>query len=163
MQIWNPAASFTRPNNTTAYAAGQLIANSVTAGAVVPMQFPISGNSQPGSTRIVRVRFAKGGLTATLSQFRLHLYASLPTCANGDGGAWSTNKAADYLGSIDGPTVLKAFTDGCADAGSAPAGSELLLRLPAGKIVFGLLQALAAYVPDANEVFTTTVEMVDDY
>jgi hypothetical protein len=39
MQVWNPSASFTRPNNTTAYASGQLVANSTTAGSVAPMAF----------------------------------------------------------------------------------------------------------------------------
>lgn len=163
MQIWNVSASFTRPADTTAYTAGDLIANSTTAGSVVPMSFPISGNSQPGMTRITRVRIVKSNTTATLSQFRLHLYAASPTAANGDNGAWSTNQAANYLGSIDGPTTLKAFTDGCSDVGAATAGSEFLLQLPAGKTIFGLLAAIAAYTPANAEVFTVTLEMLDSY
>jgi hypothetical protein len=63
-----------------------------------------------GQTRITRARFVKSGTTATLSQFRLHLYEQSPVCANGDNGAWSTSKAANYLGNIDGPTTLFPFT-----------------------------------------------------
>lgn len=163
MQIWNVSASFTRPADTTQYAAGDLIANSVTAGSVVPMQFAISGNSMPGMTRITRVRFTKSGTSATASQFRLHLYAALPTVANGDNGAWSSTQAANYLGSIDGPSTLKAFTDGCSDVGAATAGSEFLIQLPAGKIIYGLLANISTYTPASAEVFTVALEMLDSY
>lgn len=165
MQVNNVAASFTRPNDTTAYTIGDLIANSVTAGSVVPMSFPLSFSSGTGQTRITRARFAKSGTTATLSSFRLHLYEASPVCANGDNGAWSTSKAVNYLGNIDGPTVLFAFTDGCALAGGAPAGSELILKLSSGNgtVIFGLLEARAAYVPAAQEVFTITLECMDAY
>jgi hypothetical protein len=163
MQLWNVSATFTRPADTNQYAAGDLIANSVTAASVVPMSFPIQGNSMTGQTRITRVRFVKGGTTNTASQFRIHLYGSLPTVANGDNGAWSSSAAANYLGSIDGPSVLKAFTDGCADVGSATAGAEFLIRLPAGKTIYGLLAAIGTYTPDSSEVFTITLEMLDAY
>jgi hypothetical protein len=162
MQIWNPSASFTRPNNTTAYASGALVANSITAGAVVPMQLPLGGNSIPGSTRITRVRLTKSGTVSTNASFRAHFYGASPTVANGDGGAWSSSQAATYLGSIDIAT-MKAFTDGCCDVGAAAAGSELLIRLAAGTIFYALIEARAAYTPAANEVFTLTAEMVDDY
>jgi hypothetical protein len=165
MQINNLAASFTRPNDTTAYASGDLIANSVTAGSVVPMAFPLSFSSGTGQTRITRARFFKSGTTATLSTFRLHLYEASPTCANGDNGAWSTNKAANYLGSIDSAPLLYPFTDGCAQSGAAAAGSEMILRLSPGNgtTIYGLLEARAAYVPAAQEVFTITIECMDAY
>ena len=162
LQIWNPQASFTRPNNATAYASGQIVANSTSAGSVAPMTFAIAGNSMPGATRITRVRLAKSGTTAANAAFRVHLYATSPTSANGDGGAWSTDQSANYLGAIDVPS-MKAFTDGCADVGAAAAGSEFLLRLAAGKTIYALLEARAAYAPAANEAFTLTLETVDDF
>jgi hypothetical protein len=162
VQIWNPSASFTRPNNTTAYASGQLIANSVTAGSVVPLSLAISGNAMPGATRITRVRLAKNGTVNVNANFRVHLYGASPTVANGDGGAWSSSQAASYLGSIDVPS-MKAFTDGCSDVGAAAAGSEFLLRLASGTVIYALIEARAAYTPAANEVFTLTAETVDDY
>lgn len=163
MQIWNVSASFTRPADTTQYSIGDIIANSTTAGSVTPMQFPISGNSMPGSTRITRIRISKNGTGVTTAQFRLHLYAALPTPANGDNGAWSTDQAANYLGSIDGPTTLIAFTDGAAGVGAATAGSEFLIRLPAARIIYGLLANISTYTPASAEVFTVTLEMLDSY
>src|SRR5712691_11966257 len=118
MQIWNPTAGFTRPNDTTAYASGDLVANSVTAGSVVPMEIAIQGNSMPGSTRITRVRLAKSGTTATNANFRVHLYGASPTPTNGDNGARLTDQALNYLGAID-VAAMKAFSDGCADVGAA--------------------------------------------
>lgn len=162
MQIWNPAASFTRPNNATAYATGNLVANSTTPGAVVPLAFSVSGNSMPGEFRLTRIRLFKSGTSSTNAQFRLHLYAALPLPANGDGGAWSTNQAANYLGSID-VTAMKAFTDGCCDVGDDAAGAEHLIRLPSGTAFYGLIEARAAYAPVANEQFTVTLEMVEEW
>jgi len=162
MQVWNPAASFTRPNDTTAYASGDLVANNTTAGSVVPLSFPLGGNAMPGATRLTRVRLRKSGTTATNASFRVHLYGVSPTVASGDNGAWSTDQAANYLGAIDVP-AMKAFTDGCCDVGSASAGSEFLVRLGAGATLFALLEARAAYVPAANEVFTLTLESLEAY
>jgi hypothetical protein len=163
MQIYNVSASFTRPADTNQYAAGDLIANSVTAGSVVPMAFPLGGNALPGATRITRFRMSKSGTSVTTAQFRLHLYGALPTVANGDNGAWSSSQAANYLGSIDGPTTLKAFTDGAADVGAATAGSEFFIRLPSGTTIYGLLANLSTYTPASAEVFTVTLEMVDAF
>jgi hypothetical protein len=162
MQIWNLSQSFTRPNNTTAYSSGQLVANSVTAGAVVPLAFTVGGNSMPGQFRLSRIRLFKSGTSSTNAQFRLHLYASSPSVANGDGGAWSTSGAAFYLGSIDVPG-MKAFTDGCADVGDDAAGSEHWIRLAGGATYYGLLEARAAYTPAANEQFTVTPETVEEW
>jgi hypothetical protein len=161
MQVWNPSAGFTRPNNTTPYAAGQLVANSVTAGAVAPLQIGLGNQFPNGMTRLTRARLAKSGTGVTNASFRIHLYETLPTPANGDGGAWSTDQAAHWLGNIDIPSML-AFTDGAAGTGSAPAGSEMFLRL-AGKSIYALVVALGAYTPAANETFTLTLEDVSDY
>ncbi len=156
--INNIAVSFTRPNDTTAYASGDLVANSTTAGSVVPISIPLGNLAAVtnGITRITRARLIKTGTSATNANFRIHLYQASPTCANGDNGAWSTSKAADWLGNIDVASML-AFTDGCTGTGSATAGSEMYLRLTGGTI-FALLEAKAAYTPVANEVFTLILE-----
>jgi hypothetical protein len=162
MQIFNPSASFTRPNDTTAYTTGDLVANSTTAGSVVPMSFVLGNKFGVGQLRFVRARLSKNGTGVANASFRLHLYAASPTCANGDNGAWSTDNAANWLGNIDVTSML-AFTDGAAGTGSLPAGSEAFCRLAAGATLFGLIEARAAYTPAAQEVFTVTLEEVDDF
>jgi hypothetical protein len=161
MQVWNPAASFARPNDTTAYAVGDLIANSTTAGSVVPMQIQLGNQFPNGMTRLTRARLIKSGTGVANATFRIHLYETLPTPTNGDNGAWSTGQAAHWLGNIDIASML-AFTDGAAGTGSASAGSEMFLRL-AGKSVYALLAALGAYTPVASETFTLILEDVADY
>ncbi len=162
MQVWNISASFTRPADTNAYTSGDLVANSTTAGLVVPMSFALGNSFAVGQLRLVRARISKTNTTPTNANFRLHLYEVSPVAANGDNSAWSTDSAAHWLGNIDVTSML-AFTDGCAGTGSATAGSEMFLRLAAGKTVFGLLEAKAAYTPGSAEVFTVTLEELDSY
>lgn len=162
-QINNLSATFTRPNDTLAYAAGDLVANSTTAGSVVPMQIPLGQIAAVGHglTRITRARLTKSGTGVANASFRVHLYEAAPTPANGDNGAWSTDKAANWLGNIDITSML-AFTDGATGTGSATAGSEMFLRLASGTI-FALLMAQGAYTPIANELFTLTLEDVGQW
>jgi hypothetical protein len=101
MQVWNPSASFTRPNDTTAYAVGDLVANATTAGAVLPLQIGLGNQFPNGMTRLTRARLVKSGTGVANASFRVHLYETPPTPANGDNGAWSTDQAAHWLGNID--------------------------------------------------------------
>lgn len=147
-------ASVTRPADTTAYASGDLVANSTTAGSVEPLTFAAtSGSGVPGQVR--RVRLSKSGTSTTNASFRLHLYNAEPTPANGDNGAWSTDAAGNYLGSVD-VTVDKAFTDGAAGFATA----ELNFRAAAGATtLYGLIEARGAYTPASAEVFTAALEV----
>jgi hypothetical protein len=166
MQIWNIQASFTRPADGTQYAAGDLIANSTTAGSVVPMSFKLGGNNNPGMTRLTRARLFKSQASVTSASFRLHLYEVSPTPANGDNGAYTTDKAASYLGflSLDLTTTPgNKFSDGSAGAGAATAGSEMCLRLQSGTTIYGLLEAIGTYTPASAEVFTVTIESLESY
>ena len=142
MQVGNISASFTRPANTTAYATGQLVANSVTPASVVPMAFKLDNSFPMGQFRLTRARLFKSGAVITNATFRLHLYQALPaTITNGDGGVWLTSNSADWLGNVDISSML-AFSDGAAGTGSCPAGSEMIIRQGQGKVVYGLLAAL---------------------
>lgn len=147
-------ASFTRPNDTTAYAANDLVANSTTAGSVTPMTFQIPTGSGR-DIQIKGVKIQKSGTTATNGNFNLRLYASSPTCANGDNGAWSTSLSG-YLGKLDA-AIVEAFTDGCAVVNTLAEGADVHFRISTDHAIYGLLVADAAYTPAANEVFTVTL------
>jgi hypothetical protein len=163
MQINNPFASFTRPANTTAYASGQLVANSTTAGSVVPMLFNMGNTFPQNQFRITRARLFKNGTSSTNATFRINLYqGTSPICTNGDGGVWLTTNAAGWIGNIDIPSML-SFTDGAAGTGSCAAGSEILLKASAAGPIYGLLVALGAYTPTSGEIFTCTLEELDAY
>lgn len=152
------ATQFTRPADTTAYASGDLIANSTTAGSVVPLQFTVA-RVAAGSGMIRRCRLRVSSTVLTNASFRLHLYTASPTPSNGDNGAWLTDKALNYIGAFD-ITLDKAFTDGASGNGTPNIGSEINFALASGLIVYGLLEARAAYTPTSAETFDVALEVL---
>lgn len=159
----NFLASFTRPADTTAYAVGDLVANSTSAGSVVPLNFITFGETpSPSQNGIIRrARLTKSGTTVTNAQFRLHVLNSLPVPVNGDNGALSTTKALGYLGYFDfdmtGGTI---FTDGATAIGVPGTGNELGYEFPTSGAIYGLLEARAAYTPASGEVFSAVLETI---
>lgn len=147
---------FTRPADTTAYAAGDLIANSTTAGSVVPLEIEgvtVAGDGGAGVISSVLVQ--KGGAAAAL--LRAHFFAAAPAVANGDNGALSVTPfdLADYVGFLD---------VSCSDpvAGGAlglTQGQGLEYVLAEGDSLFVLLEALAAFTPVSEAVFNVAVRL----
>jgi hypothetical protein len=151
------SASFTRPADTTAYAVGDLVANSTTAGSVVLMTFALNRASGKGGM-IRRVRLRKTGTSTTSASFRLHLYSASPTPSNGDNGAWLTDKALNYVGSLD-VTCDKAFTDGATGNGVPSIGSEINFT---ANTYYGLLEARDVYTPASAEQFNVELEVLQN-
>jgi hypothetical protein len=148
----------TRPANTTAYAFGQLLANSTTAGSVTPSTIAAARGTNVAST-ILRCRLLKSGTSITNSIFRLHLYNVSPTVTNGDGGTWLSNQAANYLGSMD-VTIDKVMSDGSVGNGVPSAGSTIAFSPASGTAnIFCLIEVRAAYTPISGEVFTPILEV----
>lgn len=154
----NASATFTRPADTTAYASGDLVANSTTAGSVAAMSLSISGYT--GGMQVRRVKLAKSSVGTSNAQFRVHLFKVAPTTVtNGDNGAFSVSGVADYVGACD-VTMGQAFTDGAAGHGVPNTGSDITAQLTSGSTLFALLEARAAYVPVSAETFTLSLEDV---
>lgn len=158
-----PSATFTRPADITAYASGDLVADSVTAASVVAMSWAAS-RVAAGSIMIRRARVKKSGTSVTTASFRLHLYSTDPALSsgitNGDNGAWVT-KHAGYLGSMD-VTVDKAFSDAAAGVAIPNSGSEISVKLASGSTIYGLLEARSVYTPASAEVFTIELEVLQN-
>lgn len=155
--ITTSSGSFTRPNDTTAYASGDLVANSTTAGSVASLSLQVS--PYVGGFRVRRVKLHKSGTSTTNAQFRVHLFAAAPsTVTNGDNGAFSVSGVGDYIGSAD-VTMGQAFTDGAAGFAAPATGSDMAAVLTTSGSVRAMLEARAAYTPAAQEVFTLTLEI----
>jgi hypothetical protein len=162
-----PSANFTRPADTTAYASGDLVANSTTAASVVALSWTAARVSA-GSFLVRRARLKKSGTTTSLATFRLHLYGADPAAssgiANGDNGVWSTNYSS-YLGSLEldiTSTPGRAFRDSSGVIGVPSVGSEISVKLASGQTIYGLLEARAAYSPGNAEVFTVELELLQN-
>jgi hypothetical protein len=153
-----PSGSFVRPADTTTYASGDLVANSTTAGAVVPISMQATDVTN-GTGFLRRCMLRKSGTGVTNAQFRVHVYQgdTIITCANGDNGIWSTNQVDNYLGSFD-VTVDKAFTDGASGVGVPTNGFELSFKAAGTVNLQFLLEARGAYTPGSAEVFTLSFE-----
>ena len=156
--VLNPTANFTRPSDTTAYASGDLVANSTTAGSVAAMSLTVT-NTAAGSFMLRRIKLHKSGTSTTNASFRVHLYrgSATITCANGDNAAFSTDQAANYLGAFD-VTIDRAFTDGAAGLGIPVVGNDINIKNASGSTIQALIEARAAYTPANAEVFTVTLD-----
>ncbi len=154
------SANFTRPADTSVYAIGDLIANSTTAGSVVPMSFDIARiNDGPLSIRAARIE--KTGTSITNAAARVHLYRTSPTVTNGDNGVWLSTKSG-YLGALD-VVIDKAFSDGAKGRGVPTTGAEIIALPTSGaKTIFGLLEARNTYTPGNAEVWTVELEAFRD-
>lgn len=154
------SANFTRPADTTAYAAGDLVANHTTAGSVVPMTFAVARAADKGFM-VRRGRMKKSSTGTTNASFRLHLYKQAPVPSNGDNGAWLTDEK-NYLGAID-LALDRVFTDAANGIGVPVSGSEIAGVPDSGTVnIYGLVEARAGYAPGNAEVFTVALEVHQD-
>lgn len=157
--------TFTRPADTTAYAVGDLVANSTTAGSVVPVSLT-TARVTAGSFILRRIRLRKSTSTLTNASFRVHLFNSSPTVTVGDNGVFNSagvlasNMNTGYLGSSD-ITIDTGFNDG-ASGFSGIAFNNIQVKLASGQVIFALLEARAAYTPGSAEVFTIVAEVLQD-
>lgn len=167
--ITTPSATFKRPADTTAYAAGDLVANSTTAAAVIPLEFDITKIKCRAGV-IGYLRLYKSTATVTLATFVLHLFAEAPVVTAGDNAALAVASARHFLGSAACDLSTGAFV-ATADvrarfavlSGTSPAliafdNSDKLVK----KSLYGLLVATAGYTPASGEQFTVTLEIGDD-
>jgi hypothetical protein len=142
------SAGITRPNDTTAYASGDLVANSTTAGSVTPFSITNATRGQGIASHVRRITVRKSGTSVTNATFRVHLFCASPTVANGDNAAISFNQAMKYIGSAD-IASMQAATDGAVGFIAA----DFAFGAVSSNTIYALLEARGAYTPAAQEVF----------
>jgi len=152
------AASITRPSNTTAYTAADVIGD--TNGSAI---IDLSGLFAPVTTRKnflivsaaldIQIAAVPSGMTT----FRLHLFNAAPAAiADNAAFALSVADSAKYLGYLDlgTPAVFGSVLHTQADS------INKLITVPAGA-VYGVLQTAGAYTPASASVFVLTVSGID--
>lgn len=144
------SASYTRPNNTTAYAANDVI------NATVAANLEISTGMKKGSSIFItsaRIRIdGHSSLPAGIGNFRVAFFDTAPT-AIADNAAFDVNAAdkAKFLGYIDigTPVDLGSRIWGQTD------GINSQIKLAAtSSTLYAQLITIGAYTPVANDVYT---------
>jgi len=145
--------TFIRPNDTTAYAAGDLVANSTTAGSVTALTWVIPGGSK-NIGKIVQVTMSKSdGADVTNATFRVHFYNVTPLApANGDNGALAPVVTAMDAGAYLGHSGTITHVLGGDSAGHA--NPSIPLTGLTNDTVYGLIEATAAYQGLGLETFS---------
>lgn len=145
------SAGFTRPADTTAYAAKDSMCNA-TASTMAPMEFTGMGLQSGVGGVIHSARIFKSQDSVTNANFRLHLYNATFTPA-GDNAALTLVYAdlAKYIGYIDFASAVD-IGDHNISVATLPVPA-LIPYIPAATSLFGQLEALAAYTPASAETF----------
>lgn len=153
--------TITRPADTTAYTSGDLVANSTTAGSVVPFLFENVVRTTGYRAKIKRASLNASGVAITNGSFRLHLFSATPAPVGaGDNAAiaadFDTN-AAKYVGYLD--IVLVVAGTGGNKGWSVTAAPDLNFVSVNSKNLWGLLEAKAGYTPASAETFKIELEV----
>jgi len=154
----NPTSTLTRPANTTAYAANQLIASNVTAGSIVVPSFAIANAA--GGAIIPRVRITTNATTGWGTTLTLTLWSAAPTYTNGDGGTYAVaTGGANRLAQFSCP--LTQYGDAASGECQITVNNFAVVKLASGTSVFWDLQATAAATPISGQTFNVAAEVLN--
>jgi hypothetical protein len=163
------AFDFTRPADTTAYASGDHITTTTTAGSVVPMEFEVA-RENGGSGKIIGALLLTNSASA-FGAMRLHLFNNAPFAAAGyqadnaalaltyaalQTGSGTTNPKNNYIGYVDF-TTFTAHSSSALSIGTSELTEMNFACIGGAKKIYGLLEARAAITPASAQQFTAIV------
>lgn len=142
-KAYRTTATITRPSNTTAYAAGDVVGD--TGGSAIislTAAGPTAGFVMIQSVSLV---FSDSAVPSGMSGFRLHLYSASPT-AIADNAAFDlvSGERATYMGFIDLPTPVD-FGSSLYTQTDYP--GRLIKLAAASTTLFTELETRGAYTP----------------
>lgn len=158
----NPvSAVLTRPANTTAYAANDLVASSTTAGSVVVPSVSVM-RLAGGSGTIPKVTLFSSHTTGLSGiSMLVRFWSAAPTYTNGDHGAYAVaTGAANFLGKYSG--TFEQFGDGAVCRMTPYDGVVDVLKLASGQVVYWDLQTSAIFTPQSAATFTLVPQVLQD-
>ena len=156
-------ATKTRPANTTAYAANDVISESATDGQGTCWTFSnISPDARNGKFEIIKATILTDAASKT-PQLTLHLFKATPTGELDDNSANTGPLAADwanYVGAIDFPALesLGASISHATVTRGTVGGLPLPVTLGETAHLYGVLITRDALTPTSGEIFTIILE-----
>lgn len=160
-----PKQSFTRPANVTAYTAGDVVADSATAAAVLTFEAVTPGDGL--GTTLDEIVFTSSANVATKPDLELWLFKTAPATYGNDNEAFAPTDAEtqDCIGVAAIPVAsFKVGLSGADAAGNVVCNPRALGIRIAGLTdnkMYGVLVARNAYVPVSGEVFTILLKFAD--
>jgi hypothetical protein len=164
LSVYTATVAVTRPSNTTAYAAGDVIgaANTTTAANAgnAILTFPNVGGGG-GAIRIDSVDLFINNTTVPsgMDAFRLHLY-SIPPAAILDNAAFdlTSTDVPRYLGFV---TLALPVDIGSTLYSSTVSVNKVVRMLPYSETLFGVLETRGGYTPASGTLYTVKLNTTD--
>lgn len=148
-----PAVSITRPDNTDAYTANDVIGHATDATAAI--EFTSVGASS-GRVMITSasLMISLAAIPSGMTSFRLYLYSVTPPSALADNAAWDlpAGDRASFLGYIDLGSPVDLGSTLYVEAN----GINKQVKL-AGTSLFGYLVTNEAYTPASQTIYKVTL------
>jgi hypothetical protein len=156
-KTYHAAVTITRPSNTTAYAAGDVVGD--TGGSAI-LTLPSIGPSG-GSVLIqsVSLVFSDAAVISSMGAFRLHFYQSSPT-AIADNAAFDlvSGERASYMGYVDIPAPLDF---GSSLYAQADYPGRLIKLASASTTLYAELETRGAYTPASASTISVRVAAME--
>lgn len=158
----------TRPADTTAYTAKDVVSDSTSAPTV--LTFANFARVNAGSGIIVRARLMTDQKTNT-AQFRLHLFHTAPTATNDNSPYLMLySNAANRIGMIDFPAMTSEDSTNSTAAATMRPSSDGAYGPPnlwyqaaaASRAIYGVLEAVTAFTPASGQKFYIELAAVND-
>lgn len=153
-------ASYTRPADTTAYAANEALSDSTSAPTYLTFG-SVTGAAGPKTGWLVGARCYSSANQSTLPQLRLFLYKSVPTAVNDNAALTMTD--AQLLTCV-ATLTFNSFVGGDDTAGAggnAFCTASIPEPVAVSAPLFGLVKVLNAYTPVSAEVVTFDLDIAE--
>lgn len=160
MQTVTITQSKTRPANTTAYAANDVISENASTGTA----WSFSGQGRSGLITGATLVTNKQSVTAA---FTLFLFRATPTGVLNDNAANTSPvfaEASDYIGHIDFDAAESLGSSSSWTLASPGTGGNLPLPFftPSNDTIYGVLVTRDVFTPDSGQQFSITLTVERD-
>jgi hypothetical protein len=151
-----PSITFTRPANTTAYTAGDVI------GSATSAIHELTGAASSSSfvfVQSIQLLINNTAVPSGMAGFRVHLYSAAPTAILDNAGyTFTTSDAAAWQDSYDlgAPAVRGSMLR----AQAYYQGGIMKLQ-PASSSLYAVLETLGAYTPASGTAYTLRVKVLE--
>lgn len=151
-----PSITFTRPANTTAYTAGDVV------GSATSAIHELTGAASSSSfvfVQSIQLLINNTSVPSGMTGFRVHLYSSAPTAISDNAAyTFTTSDLAAWQDSFDLSTPA---VRGSMLRSQAYYQGGIMKLQPASSSLYAVLETLGAYTPASGTAYTLRVKLLE--